>query len=49
MKSETLLHVKLEQDMKKDMHKLIEIGMFSTEAEIAREAIRNLMVDIKER
>jgi len=44
----SLLHIKLETDLKDDIRKLIGMGMFSTEAELAREAIRNLLVDIRD-
>jgi len=39
-----LIHIRVGKEMKKQMEKLIEIGMFSTEAEIAREGIRNLIL-----
>ena len=44
----TLMHIKIDADIKKDMQKLIDLGFFSTDAEIARGAIRNLVLDIKE-
>src|SRR3989339_969285 len=39
-----LLHIRVGSEMKKQMNALIGQGMFSTEAEIAREGIRNLLL-----
>lgn len=44
MSNSDLLHIRVGKEMKKQMKKLIEIGMFSTEAEIAREGIRSLLI-----
>ncbi|MDO8481269.1 MAG: hypothetical protein Q7S65_05680 [Nanoarchaeota archaeon] len=43
MESE-LLHIRVGKELKEQMRKLIEIGMFSTDAEIAREGIRHLLI-----
>ena len=39
-----LIHIRVGKEMKKQMQDLIEIGMFSTESEIAREGIRSLLI-----
>ena len=39
-----LIHIRVGKEMKKQMKKLIDMGMFSTEAEISREAIRSLLI-----
>lgn len=39
-----LIHIRVGKEMKKQMQKLIDIGMFSTEAEIAREGIRSILL-----
>ncbi|MBD3164950.1 hypothetical protein GF323_07160 [Candidatus Woesearchaeota archaeon] len=39
-----LIHIRVGKEMKKQMQHLIDIGMFSTEAEIAREGIRALLI-----
>jgi Arc/MetJ-type ribon-helix-helix transcriptional regulator len=44
MADSDLLHIRVGKEMKKQMRKLIDIGLFSTEAEIAREGIRNLLL-----
>ena len=43
-----LLHIRVGKEMKKHMQHLIEIGMFSTEAEIAREGIRAILFKYKD-
>jgi Arc/MetJ-type ribon-helix-helix transcriptional regulator len=44
MSSSDLLHIRVGKAMKMEMQKLIDSGMFSTEAEIAREGIRNILL-----
>jgi Arc/MetJ-type ribon-helix-helix transcriptional regulator len=44
MAESDLIHIRVGKEMKKRMQDLIEIGMFSTESEIAREGIRNLLI-----
>ena len=39
-----LLHIRVGKGMKEQMQKLIDSGMFATEAEIAREGIRSLLI-----
>ena len=39
-----LIHIRVGKGMKEQMKKLIESGMFSTEAEICREGIRHLLI-----
>ena len=40
----SLLHIRVGKRLKKRMQLLIEIGLFSNQAEIAREAIRELLL-----
>jgi Arc/MetJ-type ribon-helix-helix transcriptional regulator len=42
MAESDLLHIRVGKEMKKQMKKLIETGLFSNESQIVREAIRNL-------
>ena len=44
MSKSELIHIRVGKGMKEQMKKLIESGMFSTEAEIAREGIRHLLI-----
>ena len=44
MKKSDLIHIRVGKGMKEQMRKLIELGIFSTEAEIAREGIRHLLI-----
>lgn len=44
MGKSNLIHIRVGKEMKKRMQDLIDIGMFSTEAEIAREGIRHLLI-----
>lgn len=39
-----LLHIRVGRSLKERMQVLIEIGLFSNQAEIAREAIRELLL-----
>ena len=43
-----LLHIRVGKEMKEHMQRLIDSGMFSTEAEIAREGIRSLLFKYSE-
>jgi len=44
MAKSDLIHIRVGREMKKQMQHLIDIGLFSTEAEIAREGIRNILL-----
>jgi len=44
MADSDLLHIRVGKEMKRKMQHLIDIGMFSTEAEIAREGIRAVLM-----
>ena len=45
---ETLLHIRVGKEMKKKMEELIDRGLFSNQAEIAREGIRGILIKYKE-
>jgi len=42
-----LLHIRVGTEMKKKMKDLIERGLFSNQAEIAREGIRSIFIKYK--
>lgn len=42
-----LIHIRVGKEMKKEMEKLIERGLFSNQAEIAREGIRSILLKYK--
>lgn len=44
MAKTNLIHIRVGKEMKKQMQRLIDIGMFSTESEITREGIRTLLI-----
>ena len=44
MSKSDLIHIRVGKEMKKQMKGLIDIGMFSTEAEVAREGIRSILI-----
>ncbi len=44
-----LLHVRVGKEMKKQMQELIDSGMFSNQAEVAREGIRHILLRYKDR
>lgn len=44
MAKSDLIHIRVGKEMKKQMQNLIDMGMFSTEAEIAREGIRSTLI-----
>ncbi len=39
-----LLHIRVGAELKNQIEKLIEIGLFTNQTELAREAIRNLLL-----
>ena len=43
-----LLHIRVGEKIKNEMRKLIDSGLFSNQAEIAREAIRDLLLKYKD-
>ena len=45
----TLLHIRVGKELKKQMQKLIDVGLFSNQAEITREAIRDLLLKYQSR
>lgn len=44
-----LLHIRVGKEMKKQMEELIDSGMFSNQAEIAREGIRTILLKYKDK
>jgi Arc/MetJ-type ribon-helix-helix transcriptional regulator len=44
---DSLLHIRVGKEIKKKMQELIDMGMFSNQAEIAREGIRDLLLKYK--
>ena len=46
---QNLIHIRVGEEMKSQMKKLIGSGLFSTEAEIAREGIRNVIMKHSEK
>ncbi len=40
----SLIHIRVGKEMKKKMQEMIDSGMFSNQAEIAREGIRELLL-----
>jgi len=43
-----LLHIRVGREMKRQIEHLIEIGIFSNQAEIAREGIRHILLKYRE-
>ena len=43
-----LLHIRVGKELKEQMQKLIDKGLFSNQAEITREGIRDLLLKYKE-
>ncbi|MDA1197262.1 MAG: hypothetical protein O2779_04845 [Nanoarchaeota archaeon] len=43
-----LLHIRVGKHLKQEMQKLIDSGLFSNQAEIAREGIRDLLLKYKD-
>jgi Arc/MetJ-type ribon-helix-helix transcriptional regulator len=48
MKKDRLIHIRVGEQLGKEMESLIEKGMFSSQTELAREAIRALVLRYKE-
>ncbi len=42
--ADSLIHIRVGKEIKKEMNSLIEKGLFTNQTEIAREAIRDLMI-----
>lgn len=42
--TDQLIHIRVGKQLKKEMQKLIDRGLFSNQAEIAREGIRHLLL-----
>ena len=45
----SLLHIRIGKELKKQVQKLIDVGLFSNQAEVAREAIRDLLLKYQNR
>lgn len=45
----SLLHIRIGKELKKQVQKLIDVGLFSNQAEVARESIRDLLLKYKDR
>jgi len=45
--TESLLHIRISKEMKNQMQSLIDKGLFSNQAEIAREGIRYILLKYK--
>ena len=43
-----LLHIRVGKELKKEMKKLIDSGLFSNQAEVVREGVRNLLLKYKD-
>jgi|TARA_B100001971_G_C18205368_1_gene547234 Arc/MetJ-type ribon-helix-helix transcriptional regulator len=43
-----LLHIRVGKQLKQEMQKLIDSGLFSNQAEIAREGLRDLLLKYKD-
>ena len=43
-----LIHIRVGKKLKEEMQKLIDKGLFSNQAEITREGIRDLLIKYKE-
>ena len=44
-----LMHIRVGRELKKQMEELIESGVFSNQAEIAREGIREILLKYKDK
>lgn len=42
--ADSLIHIRVGKEIKKEMNSLVEKGLFTNQTEIAREAIRDLMI-----
>ena len=47
-KDSDLIHIRVGKEIRKQIEKLIGIGLFSNQSELAREAIRNLLLKYSE-
>lgn len=45
---DTLVHIRIGKEIKKQMQDLINSGVFSNQAELAREGIRNVLLRYKD-
>ncbi len=45
--TESLLHIRISKEMKKEIQGLIDKGLFSNQAEISREGIRYILLKYK--
>ena len=45
----SLLHIRVGKELKRQIQKLIDVGLFSNQAEVAREAIRDLLLKYQDR
>jgi Arc/MetJ-type ribon-helix-helix transcriptional regulator len=43
----TLIHIRVGKELKKQMQELIDLGLFSNQAEVAREGIRRVLLKYK--
>ena len=43
-----LLHIRVGKEIKKEVQKLINSGLFSNQAEVVREAVRDLLLKYKD-
>ena len=47
MADDTLIHIRIGKEIKKQMQELIDSGLFSNQAEIAREGVRSILLKYK--
>jgi len=47
MAEDKLIHIRVGKEIKKQMEQLIEDGLFSNQAEIAREGVRSVLLKYK--
>ena len=45
--ADSLIHIRVGKEIKKEMNSLTEKGLFTNQTEIAREAIRDLIIKYK--
>jgi Arc/MetJ-type ribon-helix-helix transcriptional regulator len=48
MSRDELLHIRVGRQLKREIDQLIDSGLFSSQTELAREAIRSLILKYKE-
>ena len=46
---DSLIHIRVGKEMKKRMREMIKLGLFSNQAEIAREGLRDLILKYRKR